>query len=232
MKNGKLAGFMKVAVFLLAVFCLVGFYVYFFYWVKRPMYALDMACSAVREKNPVKFEQYVDLDSVYGKAYDEYALILANQVDVANPKKKLPKKLTSAFTVTLLKGFKGEVVSSVKNLTLNNIAERNGTDGHKGHDPSDYGMKRLFLQLVDAVCEENDLKNLNADRIEVEEFPNGIAQGSVRFVGRDKEKDEPLTVRFRMDYVKDTGWKVTEITNVAEIVSRIKKNPVSLDDLF
>ena len=33
----------------------------------------------------------------------------------------------------------------------------------------------------------------------------------------------------------DNAWivgKVTEITNVAEIVSRIKKNPVSLDDLF
>ena len=45
---------------------------YFFYWVKTPAYSLSLIGDAITGHDAVSFQQHVDMDRLYSKAYDDF----------------------------------------------------------------------------------------------------------------------------------------------------------------
>ena len=216
--------------------CLVGFLIvifgfcfYFFYWVQRPMYSLNMIRSAVVERNVEKFEEYVDLNSIYDKAYDEYVLTVVDRYSEQNNKNKgLNRTIAKALAVSAVKVFKGDVVHSLKETTIESIKGRDGKATLPDEKKTNAGT--LFIKVADSICENNDLKGLRAEKIDVPVVTDGTAEGYAVF--RNKEGGDPLTVKFRMKQTENGYWKIVEILNVREILNNVKDFSVDIDKLF
>ena len=208
---------------LLFTISIIGFGFYFFYWVERPMFSLKMLGDAVRTGNTTQFEQYVDLNSIYGYAYDDYVVMLVNRYDLTKKSKGLGKKISEALAVGALKSLKSDVVSSLRVATLDSIANRNKERNLDLKDNLD--ISNLLIQSIDNLFDENGLKDLKADSLYINQISKTEAEGSVLFGSYNKQDVEPLTVRFRMK--KDgNNWKIVKILNVREILSRLPEDLV------
>lgn len=219
----------KFGIIALVLFLAIGFGVYFCYWVQRPMYAAEQICIAVNTGDTMLFEKYVDLQNVYGKAYDQYSEILVQEQSARlKDPKWLPRKLSGKMAVSVLRTFKPEIVATLKDITLNNIAKKN--EKNTTRPKPKQGLPELFVKLLDTVAEENDLKNLDVVNYDVTKVSDTVAEGEVHFKSRVKET--PFILKFRMERTSNTNWRVTEITNLTQIISRIEKNPINVEDLL
>ena len=214
------------------LFVAIGFGVYFYYWIERPTYAAEQICIAVKGGNAALFEKYVDLQSVYGNAYDQYSEILVEEQSkkIKDPK-WLSRKLSGKMAISVLRTFKPEVVDTLKNLTLKNIENRNKkNDKDIERTESKHGISNLFVKLLETIAEENDLKDLDVIDFDIEKISDNSAEGYVNFKNRVKEVQ--FTIKFRMERVTGSNWKVVKITNLTEILNRIKKNPINVENLL
>ena len=61
---------------IITILAIVGFY--FFYWIKTPVYSINLIREAVKHRNIEAFERHVDLNSVYSKAVDDFFVVAIN----------------------------------------------------------------------------------------------------------------------------------------------------------
>ena len=220
---------MWLSLLLVTVF-IAGSAFYCLYWVERPAYAITMVCNAVREKNPTNFEKYVDLRSIYGSAYDDYTDLLLDKNSNLAKEVKIKNKMAKALAHATFQNVKPDVVNMLSQMTLDSIAERNSAeDKDSKKDIHSYGIKNIFRQFFDTLCEENNLKGLQAEHISLEEVRSGVTAGKVEF--SNKKGGEPLIVKFEMTKVTGDNWKISKITNIQEIVARVNR-PVTIESLF
>ena len=97
---------------------------YFFYWTKTPQYSITLIQQAVKNHNVDKFERYVDLDTLYGRAYDDF---ISKSVVPKNDTEKMLSLTTTfsdlKFIVTQTAGSRGTLI-----LFLNKIQIESGTE--------------------------------------------------------------------------------------------------------
>ena len=210
-------------IILISTILIFSFGFYFFYWVERPMFSLKMLGDAVRTGNVSQFEQYVDLNSIYSSAYDDYVVMLVNKYDITKRSKGLGKKISEALAVGALKSLKSDVVSSLRVATLDSVANRDKERNVEQKDNLD--ISNLLIQSIDSLFDENGLKDLHADSLQVNKISSTEAEGSVLFDNNDKQDIEPLVVRFKM-IKQGNNWKIVKILNVKEILSRLPEDLV------
>ena len=201
---------------------------YCFYWVERPSYAITMICNAVKEKDATKFEKYVDLPSIYGSAYDEYTEIILENNGMKD--KKIPHKMAKALVNATFQNVKPDVVNMLSKMTIESITNRADTEEKDvKKDKNGYGVKNIFKQFFNTLCEENNLEGLQAEDIKLQEVRNGLTEGTVKF--SNKKGGEPLVVKFEMRKISGSNWKIERITNLPDIVARVNR-PVTIESLF
>ena len=210
------------------LFVCLGFGIYLFYWIERPMYAIEQIWWSVRNGNVIQFNQYVDMDSVYGKAYDKYIekLVKDNSEAFQNQKRK-SRKISRKMALYLMRSFRSKVVDELKKATITNIEQRKAKAmGELPMHHPEKGLPELFTKLITVIAVENDLYNMELETADVEMVDNRTAEG---YVLLKNEKNE-FPIKFIMK--KYATWKVTEITNLDEIMSRVVKNPIDIEALF
>ena len=224
MKNWKLFSITAL------LFVCLGFGIYLFYWIERPMYAIEQIWWSVRNGNVIQFTQYVDMDSVYGKAYDKYIeKLIKDNIKLFQGTRQQPARTSEKMALYLMRSFRSNVVDELKKATITNIKQRKAKAMGElpMHHPGK-GLPELFTKLITTIAVENDLYNLQFQSADVEMIDNRTAQGYV--ILKNEKPDSEFRINFIMK--KYARWKVTEITNLDEIMSRVVKNPINVEDLF
>ena len=54
-----------------AILCALAYY--FLYWTKTPVYSANIIRESIAKHDVVTFEKHVDMDTLYGKGYDDGA---------------------------------------------------------------------------------------------------------------------------------------------------------------
>lgn len=114
---------------------------YFTYWVKTPQYTLGFIGTAVQKHDFAAFEKHVDMESLYGNAYDDVVAASFGS-----------KRMSSPILAALVQNIKGIAVPILIDQTKNYVD--NGTMDEA--DPSDADSPVLQNNGTDIV---NSLKN-------------------------------------------------------------------------
>ena len=121
----------KIITIVLIIAIFSGFY--FFYWVRRPEYALEQIVSSVIKKDTETFQRYFDIDSIYGSLFDKLAskstvkkeeFIVKNKADALRFVDGTMTKEESEFSVCLREAME---TNSLKEEQFKLIQEENGT---------------------------------------------------------------------------------------------------------
>ena len=96
---------------IVTILSIVGFY--FFYWIKTPVYSINLIREAVKHSNIEAFERHVDLNSVYSKAVDDFFVVAI--------KKSGGNVELDSFTLGILQLLKPVVIESLKSATIDEI---------------------------------------------------------------------------------------------------------------
>ena len=121
------------------ILVLLGLAYYFFYFIKTPSYAVNQIRLAVEQRDPVKFQQYVDMDNVLDKAFED---LLTAESKIYND-----GVLDNPFALSVLHMLKPTVVKLMKEEALEHIASPNkaldsANPDKKVTDPVSDAMRR------------------------------------------------------------------------------------------
>jgi len=186
------------------VLILLGLAYYFLYFIKTPAYAVNQIREAVMQKDAVKFQQYVDLDSVLDKAFDDLI--------VAESKINNDSIATNPFALSILHMLKPTVVKLAKKEALQRIAPSASAESKKVEDPVSDAMRRNIERK--AHLDKLTFKSLKLDQESKE-------KATVNVVFKNDELQKDFAMHLSMVKTTDDQWKVKEISNLAALVMQI-----------
>ena len=189
---------------LVAILIAVSFY--FFYWTKTPQYSITLIQQAVKNHNVDKFERYVDLDSIYNKAYDD---VIAKSVTPKNDTEKVANALFAGF----MQMFKPTVVSALKEATLKEIS---GAQKLETSAQQQKGDVKDGITKVSEANRNSELKDISVIYKESEVAMVGITL-------HDKELSKDFVLKVKMNKLDNGEWRVKEINNLVEYMEATKK---------
>ena len=215
------------------IFIIVGFIFYFFYWIQRPMFSITMIESALQNRSSAQFEEYVDLDSVYGKAFDDFVILALNDKEFGKDS-KVPKKVYSILTLSIMRSIRMDTVSLLRDATLRGIEGKEILDVNQS-SISDSKLRNLdmtvmFLYFLDEFVKENELSDLTAETVVLKEKNISTVDGQVTFINNASKK--PFFLKFRMIKDSNARWIVKEILNLEELIQQVKVNPLKFERLL
>lgn len=202
----KIIFFMVIILGLLA-----GAAYYFLFFIKTPAYSIYQAYDASKNHNLEKFEEYVDIETVYGNAYDQ----IVEKTTSKNP------ALDKIFG-----GVKDSVVAKLSDQARKSIA------GNKKSASTDVQVNsgKKKTNILDILNVGEDIKD--AQKKYMERYLNfkymrfkdisttEKTDGSTIVTGKfhDIQVDKDFYLKLKL-VPKDNGqWKVIQIVNALEIV--------------
>ena len=84
----------------------------FLYWVRTPIYSINIIKEAVQKHDVATFERHVDMDTLYTKAFDDF-LVATDKIEGKN---SLNNPLAIGFS-QMLKGLTCAVVGEMREDT-------------------------------------------------------------------------------------------------------------------
>lgn len=204
----------KKLMFLIAVvFCLVACAGYYFLiFTKTPAYSIYQAYDGAKNHNVAKFEEYVDIEAVYGNAYDQ----IAEKTVSKNP------TLDQIFG-----GIKGSVVAKLSDQARKAIAGKKQDPVADAQNQAVPEKKKT--NILDILNISDDVKaaqkkymerHLNFKYMRFKDVTTTErADGSTIVTGKfhDIQVDKDFYLKLKME-PKDNGqWKVTQVMNVVDL---------------
>lgn len=183
---------------------------YFFYWTKTPQYSITLIQQAVKNHNVDKFERYVDLDTLYGRAYDDF---ISKSVVPKND----TEKMASTFATGIMQMFKPTVVSALKDATLKEIS---GTQSIETSAKQQKGDVKEGIKIISDINKNTVIKNISVISKESEVANIGITL-------HDKELESDFVLKVKMNKLENGEWRVKEITNLIEYLDSVKKTKMA-----
>jgi hypothetical protein len=182
---------------------------YFFYWVKTPAYSLNIIRKSIANHDLIKFEQHVDLKSLYERAYDDLV------------KQALGGNESSPLIMGMVTAMKGAAVDATVNQTkryveTGNFEQNNNTTANKQQ-----GLAAAGENAAKNLNDRTDAQGMEFKGIESTQKDGKIAVVTAKLYNRRVQKDFLLKIKMRE---LDTGeWQVVELSNLAEFVDDIEK---------
>lgn len=177
---------------------------YFCFFLKSPSYAVKEIQQAIAQKDTAKFQEYVDLDSVLDKSFEDM-LIAENKITNASI-------LENPFAMSVLHMLKPAVVGLMKEEVLHHIAQDKSEQTRKPADPIADAMRRNMERK--AYLQDMTFKGIKLDQEAADK-----ATANVLLRNEKLEKDFALNLSLRKD--KEGKWQVKEISNLAAIIMQI-----------
>lgn len=185
---------------IVTVLLLIAFY--FFYWIKTPVYSLNLVREAVQKHDVQTFEQHVDLESIYSKAFDDTL--------VAQEKITGEKILSNPFAFAILQAMKPGIVSIIKSETLAEI--QNQDNAPKENDNKNSMQAKLATDLK----AKSNFKNVEIKDISTISKDGNTAIVALKLHNKKLAKDFELNLK--MTELPDGSWKIKEITNWVDFI--------------
>lgn len=177
---------------------------YFFYWVKTPAYSLSLITDAITNHDAAGFQQHVDMDRLYSKAYDDF---LNAEAKISN----LPQSPEGDFIMNYAKALKPQVVNLLKTATLDAVSGQN----------------------TDAVFNSKAQQSVMAQNIKKAAAPAGLDIGDVSIISQNgktaavqatlhsKKLGKDFTLNLTMNELEDGTWKLLEINNFYDFILEV-----------
>lgn len=180
---------------------------YFLYWVKRPEYSIGMAHKAVATHNTALFERYVDLDTIYGRAFDDI-LEQAGGKDI--------DVFTMSIASGLVKDQKESIVSRMKEDTLAAVA------GTQTDFPDEKSMG-VYRRGASMVCQNmTDVSPVMVYRgAQVVKKAEGYCDVKLLFADRGNN-GKSFPVEMRMDRTSDGRWRFARVLNIRQMYRNLE----------
>lgn len=185
-----------------AILCALAYY--FLYWTKTPVYSANIIRESIAKHDVVTFEKHVDMDTLYGKGYDD-AIIAIDRIEGNGIS-------TNPFAMGILQMMKPAIVNELKAKTLEEI---------KGVDNGQSSKKNQATKMAEGLQEKADVKNADFKDITVVSKENGEAIVAVTLHNKKFNKDFELKVK--MAELQDGTWKLKEITNLVDFLVEVDK---------
>ncbi len=178
---------------------------YFSYWIKTPQYTLGLIGTATEKHDFATFAKHVDLETLYGNAYDDSIVASFGS-----------ERLASPILAALVKNIKGVAVPILIDQTRNYV--NGGTMDEQ--DPSDADSPMLQNNGVDVV---NNLKNkTGVNSMRYQGIENVEKDGTNAFVTikvLDKELDKHFLVKLLLRQLPDGSWQLLKIDNLQDLIA-------------
>lgn len=185
-----------------AILCALAYY--FLYWTKTPVYSANIIRESIAKHDVVTFEKHVDMDTLYGKGYDD-AIIAIDRIEGNGIS-------TNPFAMGILQMMKPAIVNELKAKTLEEI---------KGVDNGQSSKKNQATKMAEGLQEKADVKNADFKDITVVSKENGEAIVALTLHNKKFNKDFELKVK--MAELQDGTWKLKEITNLVDFLVEVDK---------
>ena len=185
-----------------AILCALAYY--FLYWTKTPVYSANIIRESIAKHDVVTFEKHVDMDTLYGKGYDD-AIIAIDRIEGNGIS-------TNPFAMGILQMMKPAIVNELKAKTLEEI---------KGVDNGQSSKKNQATKMAEDLQEKADVKNADFKDITVVSKENGEAIVALTLHNKKFNKDFELKVK--MAELQDGTWKLKEITNLVDFLVEVDK---------
>ena len=185
-----------------AILCALAYY--FLYWTKTPVYSANIIRESIAKHDVVTFEKHVDMDTLYGKGYDD-AIIAIDRIEGNGIS-------TNPFAMGILQMMKPAIVNELKAKTLEEV---------KGVDNGQSSKKNQATKMAEGLQEKADVKNADFKDITVVSKENGEAIVAVTLHNKKFNKDFELKVK--MAELQDGTWKLKEITNLVDFLVEVDK---------
>jgi hypothetical protein len=182
---------------------------YFLYWTKTPQYSIALIQQAVKNHNVDRFEKYVDLDSVYGKAYDDFIAKSIESKSSSDASEKVASSLVSGF----MNIFKPTIVTALKDATLKEIS---GSQDLETSTKKQKGDIKEGLAKVSYANKNSELKNISVISKE-----SDVARVAITLF--DKELNKNFDIKVKMNKLDSGEWRVKEITNLIEYLDAVQQ---------
>ena len=188
---------------LILVATLLGAAFYFLYWVRTPAYALNQTRIALKEHNTTKFEQYVDLDSVLGNAFED---IIKAESKINND-----NLFSNPFALGILHMLKPSVVDLMKQEALDRIAAKPQQE-QQAADPVPDAMRRNMERHI-------PLDKLSVKDLKLAKQEKGQATATLVLHDSNLEKDFLATLLMEANDKSD--WQIKKISNLSELIIQL-----------
>lgn len=185
-----------------AILCALAYY--FLYWTKTPVYSANIIRESIAKHDVVTFEKHVDMDTLYGKGYDD-AIIAIDRIEGNGIS-------TNPFAMGILQMMKPAIVNELKAKTLEEI---------KGVDNGQSSKKNQATKMAEGLQEKADVKNADFKDITVVSKENGEAIVALTLHNKKFNKDFELKVK--MAELQDGTWKLKEFTNLVDFLVEVDK---------
>lgn len=180
---------------------------YFLYFTKTPEYALNQVRQAVEKHDLVKFNQYVDLNSILSRGYDDLITAMLESDRTLTPE---IKKVISGFS----KIFKFPVVGTFKEGILR-LVETGKWETQAKDESSLQGIDTEQL-VAKTGFTSSSIKNVAYTKKE----------GKTAIVGitiAEKDLQKNFVLEIKMRELEDGTWQVAELSNFKEYLLEIEK---------
>lgn len=194
----------KKILFLPLIFALLAGAYYFLFFIKSPSYAVKEIQQSIAQKDAVKFQQYVDLDSVLDKGFEDM-LIAENKINNESV-------LNNPFAMSVLHMLKPAVVKLMKEEIIEHIAPSEAKTENKTLDPIADGMRRNLERKA-------HLSDMTFKGLKLDQEASDKATVNVLLHNESLAKDFALNLSLRKS--SEGKWQVKEISNLTAIIMQI-----------
>ena len=185
---------------IIAMVCALSFY--FFYWIKTPLYSVNLIRESIQKHDVVQFKKHVDMDTLYGKAIEDM-LIAVDKIEGT-------EIMSNPFSNSIVQILKEPAVELLKEETLVYV------EGDQESRPVEEADR-----FSEELKEKADAENIELKDISVIEERGNRALIAIKLYNSELDKNFTLTVK--MNKLVDGTWRIKEITNLVDFFLEVDK---------
>ena len=192
-----------IAIIAVLVAAIAGWY--FMYFTKTPVYSLNEARVAMEKHDVVTFKKHVDLDSIFGRAYDDL-------IAVEMEKPEIKDNPFAGFAQVILKGMKSQIVGALSNACYDKIGETPGGNSAAQDTQSAKTDESMALAKGQQLEESMNVSDLKFKSVKDAEINGDVAQVPVVFESDNPDRGEVIFT-VEMHRLADNTWQAVRISD-------------------
>lgn len=192
-----------IAIAVILVAAVAGWY--FMYFTKTPVYSLNEARVAVEKHDVAAFKKHVDLESIFGCAYDDFIAVEMEKPEIKN-------NPFTGFAQTILKGMKSEIVGALSQACYNKIGEQPKDDAPSGDSGQATDDESIALSKGQKIKESMNVSDLRFKSVQEADISGDVAKVPVVFESENPDRGEVIFT-VEMHRLEDKTWQAVRISD-------------------
>lgn len=184
----------------LVIVVLCGLAFYFFYWVKTPVYSLNLIRESIQKHDVVQFKKHVDMDTLYSKAIED-TLVAVDKIEGTDI-------MSNPFASSIVQILKEPAVEVLKDETIKYVE---GDEESRPVEEAD--------RFAEELKEKADTENVELKEVSVIEEKGNRAYVAIKLYNTQLDKN--FTLKVKMNKLVDGYWRIKEITNLVDFLIEV-----------